>query len=120
VTEGIAKEELGQRIQSGWIHAGRQAVNTASGILDPSKPMSPTGVVDVDVWILPEPMIPAGLIATVLAQAYKVENDVRPKTLLLDDIARALFGGMGILPLIEELEKQPSAAESKEEPENER
>ena len=58
VNQGMTREELAQRLQSGWVLVGRQAANVAQGIIDPSKPMPPSGVVDVDVWVLSEPMLP--------------------------------------------------------------
>jgi hypothetical protein len=71
VNQGMTREELAQRLQSGWVLVGRQAANVAQGIIDPSKPMPPSGVVDVDVWGLSEPMLPAAALAHLLYQMYQ-------------------------------------------------
>jgi hypothetical protein len=59
VTHGITGEELGGRLETGWVHAGRQAIRTGNTILDPSRPLPPSGVVDADVRRQPDPMMPA-------------------------------------------------------------
>ena len=114
VGEGMMREELAQRIQSGWVLAGRQAINLRSAIIDPTKPMTPTGVTDVDVWVLPEATIPSGLVAHTLVEAYTAAPDREEKVLLLDDLARKIFGA-GILILVEQVAAAASAAEAKQE-----
>jgi hypothetical protein len=37
VNQGMTREELAQRLQSGWVLVGRQAANVAQGIIDPFK-----------------------------------------------------------------------------------
>lgn len=46
VTQGITREEPGGRLETGWVHAGQQAICTGDMIVDPSKPLP---VEDVDL-----------------------------------------------------------------------
>ena len=115
ISEGMSREELAERVQSGWILAGRQAINLRSAVIDPTKPMAPTGVADVDVWVLPEATIPSGLVAHTLIEAYTAAPDREEKVLLLDDLARKIFGA-GILILVEKVAAAAaSAAEAEKE-----
>ena len=111
ISEGMVREELAKRLQTGWVLAGRQAINLRSNIIDPTKPMTPTGVTDVDVWVLPEATIPSGLVAHTLVGAYRAAGDTEEKVLLLDDLARQMFGA-GILILVEQVTAATSAQET--------
>ncbi len=82
----ITTEEIAQRLSSGWVYVGQMIVQ-GSGVVDPSKPMTPTGAIPASVWVLPEPMVPAGALVQLLANAY-VELDKRT----LNELARQLFG----------------------------
>jgi len=112
VGQGMGQQELQSRLMSGWVLVGRQAINMAGQIIDPSKPMTPTGIIDVDVWMLPEPTIPAGIVIAALVKAHQ-EGQAEPG-LMLDSVCRALFGE-GIVPMAEKFEaareRQTSAAE---------
>ena len=88
VTQGMSEQELAGRLQSGWIHAGRQAVNVGQGIVDPSKPMTPTGIVDCDVWVLPEPMMPALALARALLHLADDGGDL----VTLERLAEGVLG----------------------------
>jgi len=67
VTEGITTEELGQRIQAGWVHIGQMLI-AQKGIIDPTKPMTHTGLVPAEMWVLPEPIMPVGAFASAMVQ----------------------------------------------------
>lgn len=97
VTEGLTEQEVGQRIQTGWVYFGRQAVNVRSGIIDPTRPLAPTGLLDMDIWVLPQPTIPVNVVVGALVKTHIEQKD---PTLALDDLARLLFG-QGIVPLVE-------------------
>jgi hypothetical protein len=58
-THGMTREELQERLETSWVYAGRQAVRMGDLIVDPTQPLPPNGIVDADIWIQPEPMIPA-------------------------------------------------------------
>ena len=103
-THGMNKEEVVGRINAGWTMAGRQAVQTNGLIVDPSQPIPPSGVIDADVWVLNEPMIPAGQVAVTLVGLFEDGGDGDT----LDDLARALTG-RGIIPLKQELDDAKAA-----------
>jgi hypothetical protein len=67
VTQGVTRAELGGRLETGWIHAGRQAIRTDNMNLDPSRPLPPSGVVDADVWVQPWPMMPTRALPHLVA-----------------------------------------------------
>ena len=103
---GMGQDELLGRLQSGWIMAGRQAMRMGGGIVDPTHPIPPSGVVDCDVWLLPEPMIPAGQLALYLVEM--LEGGAQADA--LDELARH-FLGQSVFEAAEEIR---SAAEGGE------
>lgn len=94
--KGMDREELGSRIQHGWIYFGRQAVR-GPAIANVTEPNAPIGVADVDIWVLPEPTIPLSALVHILVEIHLKQADA---SLWLDDVARAIFG-QGIVPLAE-------------------
>jgi len=119
VSGGLSREEVEQRIKSGWVYYGRQAVSLAGQLLKPGQPLD-AGVADYDIWVLPEPMVPVSKVASVLVAAYVEGEDAD----LLDDLARLLFG-FGIAPLAEMFRagdeaQQPVEVKSDAEPTKER
>jgi len=67
VMKPMTMEELVGRIQRGWRIEGQVIIPTGSGVITPDNPTGQTGV-PVNVWVLPEPMVPLGeLISTILA-----------------------------------------------------
>lgn len=114
VTDGMAKAEISARINSGWVLAGRQAVNLkAQGIVTPGEAMtSATGVVDVDVWILVEQMMPTNQLVKALYDMFKQKmGDVST----LNALSTALLG-LNIEDLVGRMDMVSSAeqAESSE------
>ena len=109
VTHGMSKDEVVGRIQAGWVLAGRQAVQSTELIVDPSKPIPPSGVVDVDVWVLNEPMVPVGLVATRLIEEFEAGGE----GMTLDNLARVLTG-QGIIPLKQEMDDARAAMQAQE------
>ena len=99
VTDGITQDELAGRIQAGWVHLGQMLIN-GSGVLDPTKPMTQAGQVPAEVWVLPEPMVPAGVIVNLLVSMSKQGLDLSA----LDALAQALLG-QGIRALVEMVAK---------------
>jgi hypothetical protein len=112
----MAKAEVGARIQMGWILAGRQSVNLKSqGIVTAGEAMaSNTGLVDMDVWVLPEAMIPQGMVTQALYDLAKQEmGDVST----LNTISTALLR-LGIADLVERMDAQILAANQAQNNEN--
>jgi len=72
VTQGMTREELGGRLETDWVHAGRQAIRADNMIIDPSRPIPPSGVVDVDVWVQTGPVMPAGRCSTMSQPAQSL------------------------------------------------
>ena len=97
ISEGITQEELFQRMQHGWILSGRQMIRSTQKIVDVSKPMARVGAEDMDVWVLPEPMIPMVVVAEALVDGF-IAKEGQDTGTVLDDIARFLLG-QGIIPL---------------------
>lgn len=95
--KGMSEQELQGRLNQGWILIGRQAVST--GVASPN---NPGGIVDVDIWMMQEPMMPQRLILEALVQ-YGQHNEGAHDT--LDDLTRALFD-VGIDRLTEEVMKR--------------
>jgi hypothetical protein len=87
VNQGITREELSQRLASGWVYVGQMAIQEGSGVIDPTKPILPGGAVMVHVWLLPEPTVPAGALIQLFASMYEQADK-----LTLNNIARQLFG----------------------------
>jgi hypothetical protein len=87
VNQGIGKEELAQRLATGWVYVGQMALQEGGGILDPSRPVTSTGAVVMHVWLLPEPAVPAGALLQLLQSMY-TQHDKGT----LNHIARQLFG----------------------------
>jgi hypothetical protein len=106
VRKGMDHDELKQRILTGWSYFGRQSVQCAA-IVNVGNPSGPVGVEDVDIWVIPEPMIPQSILAQILVGVHQKQKD---PALALDDVARAVFG-QGILPLVEAF---TSAAETEQ------
>lgn len=82
----VTTEEIAQRLSAGWVFVGQMMVQ-GSGVIDPSKPMTPAGAIPAGVWLLPEPMVPAGALVQLFASMYE-QLDKRT----LNEIARQLFG----------------------------
>ena len=85
--KGVTKQELVDFIGKGWVLAGRQVIMEPQAIFDPAKPSSPTGLVEYDVWVLPEVTIPAGMLASLLVTLYNRGADA----MTLDQIGRSLL-----------------------------
>jgi hypothetical protein len=88
VTDGLTPGQVQELIRTGWVKVGRQAVRMDQQIIDPTKPMPPSGIVDVDVWMLPEPTVPASVIVEVLMQ-LEGATDVQA---VLDAFAQGITG----------------------------
>jgi len=87
VNQGITRDELTQRLSSGWVYVGQMAMQEGSGVLDPTRPVTSTGAVLMHIWLLPEPMVPAGTLLQLFASLYPERDKAT-----LNDIARQLFG----------------------------
>jgi len=87
VTYAMTKEELGSRLSAGWVYIGQMAMKEGSGIIDPSKPTTPSGATVMNVWLLPEPMIPAGALLQLFAELYDTADKAT-----LNEMARKLYG----------------------------
>ena len=98
ISEGVTEKELFQRMQHGWVMAGRQSVQSQQKIVDVSKPMTRVGLEDMDVWILPEPMVPLGVVANALMDAFEAKED-HDAGLVLDNVSHFLLR-QGIIPLV--------------------
>ena len=103
--KGVTKQELVDFIGKGWILAGRQVIMEKQTVFDPAKPSSPTGLVEYDVWVLPEVTVPAGMLASLLVTLYNRGADA----MTLDQISRSLLNESII-----ELDKIVSGEETKE------
>lgn len=86
VTQGMTSDEVKSALSNGWQYIGRQAMKQ-SQIVDPSKPTL-TGIVDVDIWAQPEPMVPIGAIVNLLVDA----DDQGNRAELLDHLCQELVG----------------------------
>jgi hypothetical protein len=109
LTEGITPDELVQRLSSGWVFVGTFPVRQTNGIIDPSKPMTPDGMMPANVWVRVEPTIPSSAVADLLYELYTA-GPVSAE-LLLNTISRKLLG----LP-VDELVERIRAATSQESP----
>jgi hypothetical protein len=85
VTEGMKEEAIIGRLQAGWVLIGRQSVDLRTSVIDPTKPMAPSGVIDVDVWALPEPTMPLPMVTNAIFEARQAEKP-------LEAVVRKLFG----------------------------
>jgi len=81
-SQGLTEEQLNKKIDDGWVLVGRQSVNT--GI---ARPDSPGGTVDVDIWMIPEPMMPQRVVMQALVSYYQ---NVGGKQ-VLDQLCKAWF-----------------------------
>jgi len=104
----MPKGEINARIQQGWVMAGRQAVNLkAQGIVTAGEALATaTGLVDMDVWVLPEPMMPQGQVLKVLYDLFKQKMG---DASTLNTIATALVG-LNIGDLVARMDASISAA----------
>ena len=73
--EGARPEEIVRRIETGWIFVGRMTTHLEQKFIDPTKPVPPSGVMEVDVWMLPEATIPVRVVASAVYEAYKNGGD---------------------------------------------
>ena len=88
VQQGMSAQEVQQKLMTGWIKVGRQTIAQPQKlIVDPSSPMPPGGVIDVDVWMMPEPMVSVEVVARMMVERYEAGDD----GIALDNLARALF-----------------------------
>ena len=77
---GLPQSEVIRRMNMGWVIAGRVSIIIEvdkNRILTPGEManMLPQGaVVDVDVWVLPEPMIPQNVIMQNLLAAPDIDS----------------------------------------------
>lgn len=69
----MEREEIIGRVQGGWTLLGRQAVKTGKAIVTPGNPGG-AALEDADIWMLDEPMIPQGMVATLIVQAMAQED----------------------------------------------
>jgi hypothetical protein len=88
VNVGLAPEEIEEMLGTGWVLAGRQAVRVGGGIIDPSKPIPPSGVIDHDIWILVEPTVSVGRVVNVLVDAGEMGMPVA----VLDYLCKHIVG----------------------------
>ena len=89
VQQGMSAQEVQQKLMTGWIKVGRQTIAQPQKlIVDPSSPMPPGGVIDVDVWMQPEPTVAVETVAREMVKRYESGDD----GIALDNLARALFG----------------------------
>jgi hypothetical protein len=87
VNQGITREKIAQRLATGWVYVGQMAVQEGSGVLDPTRPVTSTGAVVMHIWLLPEPLVPAGALLQLLQSMYEQADKGT-----LNAIARQLFG----------------------------
>lgn len=88
VNKGMTRDELAGRIQSGWIKVGRQSVQSGTtGIAKLNQPSTPL-MMECDVWVLPEPTIPARVVVGAMVEA--MSNSANMDTLNM--VSAALFG----------------------------
>jgi len=86
--QGITADELGQRIQAGWMYVGQMRI-AQKGIIGPTKPMTSWGLVPAEVWVLSEPMMPVGVFAgTIVQMVGEGKHDVAR----LDALSKAVLG----------------------------
>jgi len=101
VAQGMSLGEVRERVATGWIKVGRQAISQNQQlIVDPSSPIPPGGVIDVDIWMQMEPMVSVSTVVRVMIERYNAGDD----GIALDNLSRALFG-VGINIVEEQLGK---------------
>ena len=92
VMKPLSPEELLGRLQRGWTIAGQVLLQQGSGVATPDNPNGATAV-PVNVWTLPEPMVPLGeLISTLLAMDKAVEMGQLAPGQVLESFAQGVIG----------------------------
>ena len=116
IAAGLQPEEIVERLRQGWVVLPGVTIK-GPAVVTPNTPPDMVGQKKMDIWFLPEPMVPTGIVAAAIVALSRQGGDI----VTLNDLAKVLFGQtLGTLEAaLVQLQQPPTETPVGEEPEEE-